>query len=148
MIHRLLPIPLNENAYKKELNTIKLIADNNGYNVSLIDDLIKKKDKRMANKLAYNITPENKNTQRWKKLSYIGKASTKIGNKLLENNIRPAYYCPNNLRKIFQNKKCVDKQNLNGIYRINCDTCPGVYIGQTGRAFKTRLKEHKNGETI
>lgn len=29
-----------------------------------------------------------------------------------------------------------------GIYRLNCGDCPSFYIGQTGRDFKTRFKEH------
>jgi hypothetical protein len=35
-----------------------------------------------------------------------------------------------------------DKYNNSGIYRIKCLDCPLKYIGQTGRTFKTRYKEH------
>jgi hypothetical protein len=29
-----------------------------------------------------------------------------------------------------------------GIYELKCNSCPKVHIGQTGRNFKTRFKEH------
>ena len=29
------------------------------------------------------------------------------------------------------------------IYKIPCKDCFGVYIGETGRCFNTRLSEHK-----
>jgi hypothetical protein len=29
-----------------------------------------------------------------------------------------------------------------GVYEIKCNSCPLKYIGQTGRNFKTRFKEH------
>ena len=29
------------------------------------------------------------------------------------------------------------------IYQIPCRDCTGIYIGETGRAYKTRLPEHK-----
>ena len=35
-----------------------------------------------------------------------------------------------------------DKLSNSGIYKISCDNCNKVYLGQTGRNFKTRLKEH------
>jgi len=28
------------------------------------------------------------------------------------------------------------------VYRLTCGTCGSEYIGQTGRAFYTRIKEH------
>jgi hypothetical protein len=32
--------------------------------------------------------------------------------------------------------------NESGVYQLKCQSCPIVYIGQTGRNFKTRFKEH------
>ena len=29
------------------------------------------------------------------------------------------------------------------VYQIPCRDCTGIYIGETGRAYKTRLAEHK-----
>jgi hypothetical protein len=32
--------------------------------------------------------------------------------------------------------------NNSGIYQLKCLDCPKMYIGQTGRTFKPRYKEH------
>jgi hypothetical protein len=36
----------------------------------------------------------------------------------------------------------VNKYEKSGIYKITCQSCQKVYIGQTGRNLKTRFKEH------
>ena len=41
--HRLIDIPLSSDNFNKELNIIKQIAFNNGYNESLIENILKKK---------------------------------------------------------------------------------------------------------
>ncbi|PNF43062.1 hypothetical protein B7P43_G02713 [Cryptotermes secundus] len=35
-----------------------------------------------------------------------------------------------------------DKYNLSGVYQIQCANCPLKYVGQTGRTFKVRFREH------
>jgi len=36
------------------------------------------------------------------------------------------------------------KQNTGVVYRLDCENCEQVYIGQTKRNIETRIKEHKN----
>lgn len=38
--------------------------------------------------------------------------------------------------------KNFDCMERTGVYQITCGDCPSSYIGQTGRTFKTRFKEH------
>ena len=33
--------------------------------------------------------------------------------------------------------------NKSDVYKLNCNDCDAVYIGQTGRSFKKRHKEHE-----
>jgi hypothetical protein len=33
---------------------------------------------------------------------------------------------------------------MSGIYQLQCGECPLKYIGQTGRTFKARYREHIN----
>jgi hypothetical protein len=40
------------------------------------------------------------------------------------------------------NKKEENKFDQNGVYQLTCPTCSKKYIGQTGRPFETRFKEH------
>ena len=42
MVNRLLKVPLNQTDYNTEVNTIKYIAQENGYDPQLIESLIKK----------------------------------------------------------------------------------------------------------
>src|SRR5436189_1314918 len=40
------------------------------------------------------------------------------------------------------NKEKLQKLKQNGIYKINCCDWDAIYIGQCGRSFKQRIKEH------
>ena len=41
-------------------------------------------------------------------------------------------------------KDSVERSSRPGVvYQIPCRDCTGIYIGETGRAYKTRLAEHK-----
>ena len=33
--------------------------------------------------------------------------------------------------------------NKSGVYKLNCNDCDAIYIGQTGRSFKKRHIEHE-----
>ena len=46
---------------------------------------------------------------------------------------------------VFSSKiKPTDPNTNTGVYRIRCEDCNLFYIGETGRPFKIRLKEHIN----
>jgi hypothetical protein len=36
----------------------------------------------------------------------------------------------------------IDKYEKSGVYQMRCTDCPLKYIGQTGRTFQIRYKEH------
>jgi hypothetical protein len=69
-------------------------------------------------------------------------------------NIRVAFKTQNTIGKILRNSnKRQDKYENAGIYKMKCMDCPQYYIGQTGRTFNIRYKEHvhdirKNNNTI
>ena len=35
---------------------------------------------------------------------------------------------------------------LCGVYKLSCDQCEGIYIGETGRKFEIRKKEHEKSK--
>lgn len=73
----------------------------------------------------------------------IGEISTKISILTNSDNCRTAFYNVNSLGRILiNNKDKRDKLENSGVYQVNCSNCPSYYIGQTGRSFKTRIKEH------
>jgi hypothetical protein len=54
-----------------------------------------------------------------------------------------AFRTKNNLQNVLKPKLQTDKYTKeSGIYRMKCLDCPMEYIGQTGRKFNTRYKEH------
>jgi hypothetical protein len=58
-----------------------------------------------------------------------------------------AYTTGSNLYKLLTQKNhsihTSDPYNRNGVYQLTCTTCNKRYIGQTGRPFRTRFKEHE-----
>jgi hypothetical protein len=48
----------------------------------------------------------------------------------------------NTIEKLLKPTSKVNKYEGSVVYKLKCQTCSGVYIGQTGRNFKVRYKEH------
>jgi len=145
MIHRLVTTPLSDNNYANELNIIKLIALNNGYETTLIDRILAKKLKSISiKKYIYNSPPSsnvNFNHQ-WRRILYINNLSTSCVSKF-PSEIKPAYYTNNNLGRILTNAKDTeDILSHSGIYKLSCHDCSLFYIGKTSRNVNTRIKEH------
>jgi hypothetical protein len=57
--------------------------------------------------------------------------------------VRISYRTQNNIKhllKINENKSY--KYNLSEVYQLQCADCPLKYVGQTGRTFEVRFREH------
>ena len=57
-------------------------------------------------------------------------------------NINVFFKTTNNLRNFFRHNEHSELENNSGVYKIVCDDCDMFYIGQTGRKFKDRFREH------
>jgi hypothetical protein len=53
-----------------------------------------------------------------------------------------SYRTKNNIKHLLRIKENKGKYNLSGVYQLQCTDCPKKYIGQTGRTFEARFKEH------
>lgn len=141
-IHRLLSIPLNYNNYNKELQIIKQISFNNGYEPTIIDNLIKKVQYKKAINEVFPLSAREDKI--YHVITYVGPLSNKISNHFKKYNINIAFKTnktfQNNLKN---NKDKTNKEDKSGVYELSCGTCDKKYIGQTGRTFKQRIKEHK-----
>lgn len=143
LIHRLLNTPLSKMDYITELNIIKQIAVNNGYNTKLIDKLIwKHKNKKKGHSQHIQ-----QNEYDYVLMTYHGKINNSIHNEFTKQGFKVAYKSKNNIKQFLHNKKEKHNHSENkfegtGVYKLNCSSCPKFYIGQTGRSFKTRYKEH------
>lgn len=88
-----LSVPLSPANYYKEYKTIKVIALNSGYNPSIIDNFIKKKNKII---IIYLFTSIPKADTVYRKIAYFGKPSAKIRNGFLcknTNHKKPNFKC-------------------------------------------------------
>lgn len=145
MVFRLINVPMSKENFTKELNIIKQTAINNGFNHNIIDNILSKMRHKMAMK---EIFPTNKEKFTYKTLTYIGKASENIKKFLTKHEIKISYKTNNNLGKIIKNNKDqIKKDNKSGVYKLNCGSCSKSYIGQTGRSFQTRIKDHQDSFT-
>lgn len=141
MIHRLKSIPLTEQNYNKELNTIYTIARNNGYTNKTIDKLLQQyTDKQQIPK---DTKPQDEQTTNRRCIfTYTGPETYKLTNLFQKEGLSTTLKTDNLLRNHLNT--CIDKTNTydrSGVYKLTCN-CKHTYIGQTGRNLKTRYKEH------
>lgn len=144
MIHRLLTVPLSDSNFHDELITIKSIAVNNGYTSKLVDALIKKKRKKLILPSLYSGHIKNniKEDKKFTKIPFLGNISN-ICARLIKDS-KPAFYTINSLKKfLINNKQKTPQMARNGVYQLKCSDCDATYIGQTGRSFTDRIKEHE-----
>jgi hypothetical protein len=143
MIHRLVNVPMSPENTKKELSIIKLIAINNGYNEELVEKLYRKKLNKIALKDIYSTQPPQDSAAKWHRILYLDDFSQKVCKKLPKDRIKIANYNKSSLRSLLSHTKdripCEEKS---GVYKLKCE-CGAIYIGQTGRKFQERVKEHQ-----
>ena len=78
--------------------------------------------------------------------SHVGRETRQV-TKLFKNiQVKIAYPTNSSLQKLLHNKVTgkTDKYEKSGVYQLSCHTCDRKYIGQTGRPFHVRSREHQN----
>ncbi|XP_052746613.1 uncharacterized protein LOC128199716 [Bicyclus anynana] len=140
-VHRLMSIPLTRDQYNKELNIIYRMAISNGYNPNIVNRIINKKQLVLIRKELYGI-PLEKPKKFKASLTYFGPVSERIAKTLRKHDINVAFRTNNSLKNICNGKDKLEKQHKSGVYKLQCSECNATYIGQTGRNFDTRYKEH------
>lgn len=145
LAHRLCTIPLSIKHYKDEYDYISNVAKVNGYQQSMVDDIIKKHAKIVNRTNMTTLIPidDSQKEKQFVSMFYQPTITNKLKNVFNENKMLIVYRNQNKLGDLLGTTK--DKtENLkkSGIYRISCDQCEAVYIGQTKRAIETRFKEH------
>ena len=78
-------------------------------------------------------------------IPYYKALSEKISYLLRSHGIKVVYKRGNTIGNMLSRKpRENDQDKYNIVYNIDCNDCPQVYIGQTKRSLKTRIKEHKS----
>jgi hypothetical protein len=134
LLNRVYNYPITKIAKDTELTTINSILQQNNYNIDIIARLSTNKEKLSISKKQVKT--------KWATFTHIGKETRKITKVFQNTTIKIAYRTKNNIQHTLRPKLHRDKYDNSGIYRIKCLDCPMVYIGQTGRKFNTRYKEH------
>ena len=87
-------------------------------------------------------------------LTYIGKTSETLYKYFKQLIINIAFRTTKSIGKHIKNNKCKNAQDhKSDVYQLSCGSCDKVFIVQTGRTFKKRLKDHtgsfrnKNGKS-
>jgi hypothetical protein len=148
MVNRLIKLPLSAEEYSNELNIIKHIAISNGFETKMIDGLIKKlltKNVQHANNTTID-SPQIK----YVPIEYGHNLHNLLKKELKPFNIIPAPRTTNKIERILKPKPQIrtDELKKTGVYKLNCSDCDKYYLGQTGRSFMKRLKEHKPNPKI
>lgn len=145
MAHGLCNLPSSIEHYKREYDYIKQVTDLNGYPQKMVDKIIKIHAKRA--KIKSVSTHSNVFTQNNEKKKISMCYQPIITNKLktIFNKHDMMIVYKNNNKLIDSLGSTKDKKHelkQSGIYRIKCNECDAVYIGQTKRSVEKRFKEH------
>lgn len=140
LLHRLCSIPMSRDNFNNEFNIIKNIASNNNFPLSLIYSLFFKISSKIVFK---NLSNAESNDYLYLSLPYFGPFSNFLTKIFKKFNICISFSTKNNLKNILvNNKDLISPLDKSGVYKISCSSCNASYIGQTGRKFSLRLKEH------
>jgi len=131
---------LRHNEYKEELDTIRDIMTNHGFPTHTYTPPNLRKP--------HTTTPRqnpNNTTQKWAPFTYIGRETTYITNIFKKADIKINLRTNNTLQNLLMHKpEPPDKYSRSRVYKLTCQECNKAYVGQTGRSFTQRFKEHKN----
>ncbi|KAG8261937.1 hypothetical protein J6590_108507 [Homalodisca vitripennis] len=147
MINRMLNIPMSDENKTKEMEIIKYLAVKNGYQPHIVDKMIQKKTRKINKTNTIRPNPNNNEIQKYICVPFNTKINKAVRKTFQNSKFSISYQTRNNTFKLIENKisQKDDKQDLYkqcGVYKINCSDCESYYIGQTGRNFNKRFKEH------
>ncbi|XP_058811070.1 uncharacterized protein LOC131675968 [Topomyia yanbarensis] len=143
MAHRLFNVPMENEEFQAEREKIYKAAVLNGYEKRFVDKILRKHKRKKHRQNATTLEPDKKQERRIC-LPFYPKITNPVQTVLKQHGYQVAYKSGNTLKDLLCNlKDKVPTDQKSGIYQIPCKDCPAVYIGQTRRKFKVRIREHK-----
>lgn len=119
-------------------------AEVNGYDKTFVDKILRKHKRKKQRQDLTTLQSDTEDTRRIS-LPFYPKITNPIKTTLRRQGLHVVHKSENTLGDLLRNlKDKVPKEEQSGIYQIPCDDCPAVYIGQTRRKVKVRIKEHKH----
>ena len=101
MIHRAVSTPLAPEAFKKEVDTIKLIAENNHVKLDVDKIIHKKLISRALDATTFHPRDMNREKETYIRLPYLGKLSSNISRLLRSLHLKSAFYNLSTIKKNF-----------------------------------------------
>jgi hypothetical protein len=121
---------------KEEIDHLTKVFKNIGYRDRDIAKAMDKKDKK-----AHTQNDQTSNLKAF--LPYIRGVTDKIAKVLKRKEIKTSFKPLITIRQRMKSvKDPIDQQQGKGIYKVSC-SCGKCYIGETGRSFQVRIKEHE-----
>jgi hypothetical protein len=81
--------------------------------------------------------------EKWATFTYYGPETRIITRSFKNTNVGIAFKSSNIIKNhVKLTNQIIDIYQKCGVYQLKCNECPLRYIGQTGRTFKDRYKEH------
>lgn len=128
----------------EERNRIHRAGELNGYGKEFVDKILRKHERKKHRKNATTLISTKDEVKRIS-LPFYPKITNPIQAVLKHHGFHVVYKSNNTLKDLLCNlKDKIPQEEKSGIYQIPCSNCPAVYIGQTRRKFKIRLREHRN----
>ena len=145
MIHRMQTLPLSDEGKTKELDYIYETARINGYQTTTIQAIINKKTKDLHKQSLTTLTPITQPLRRVA-VDFDYNLTRPLRSKLDKFGIDLVFTSRNNQLQTMlgTTKDTIETLEKPGIYKVTCEDCDMIYIGQTKRRLKTRLNEHLN----
>jgi hypothetical protein len=129
-----LTYPISEQQKQQEIRVITHILHHNGYPHTYLD----------ISRRISSIPVTQTTNKKWAKFTYMGKETRFITKILKKPGLHIAYTAKQTIGKLLTYEKDhpSDKYENSGVYMLSCLDCHRRYVGQTGRSFCTRFKEH------
>ena len=136
LLRRAKNIPSTQKRKREETKPVKAVLRENNYPSSFMH-----KCERSLSK-----PPADVQTNGLAILPYVQGISEQIGRILRQQQVKVTYKPFKTVNSLFPRLKAqndVDRPKSGVVYKINCTSCNFVYYGQTERALKTEIAEHK-----
>ena len=134
LYHRLNSYDLKQQEYQRELDIIHNILHNNSFPI---------KPHRTQTPNRVKQTP-NRTARKWACFTYVGKETSYVTNIFRRTDLKITFRTTNTLANLLTHRiHTQDKYSQSGVYKLTCPDCHKTYVGQTGRQFSTRYREHR-----
>lgn len=149
LFNRAINIPTSSESRSNEIQHIFDTLSTNGYPKPFLQSCLNQSSQPIINREENGTgAPNNVENERQPLiiLPYVQGMSERISNVLKRHNITVAHKPVKTLSSVFRKPK--DKLDRDCttcvVYKVNCKDCDAVYIGQTSRSLKTRIREHSH----